>query len=66
MTTEVARVTDRFSHDFFYVTKWNCEINSREAFHINIFGILCNRAGAQNFAEGPVLHMYIVYVVVQN
>ena len=28
-----------------------CEINSREAFHMNVFGILCTSARAQNFAE---------------
>ena len=62
MTTEVAHVTDRYSHDFVYATKWNwvlkfvqgkgCEINSREAFHMNIFGISCTSTGASSFAEG--------------
>ena len=27
-------------------------INSMEAFHLNVFGILFTSAGAQNFAEG--------------
>ena len=31
-----------------------CEINSREAFRMNVFGILCTSARAQNFAEGLV------------
>lgn len=31
--------------------KW-CEINSRGAFGMNVFGILGTSAGAQNFAEG--------------
>ena len=31
--------------------KW-CEINSREAFRMNVSGILCTSAGTQNFAKG--------------
>ena len=29
-----------------------CEINSREAFCMNVFGILCTSIAAQNFGEG--------------
>ena len=36
-----------------FVQGKQCEIsNSREAFRMNVFGILCTSAGAQNFAEG--------------
>ena len=58
-----APTTVLFSHDFVYATNWNwvlkfvqgkwCEINSREAFYMNIFGILCTSARAQNFTVGP-------------
>ena len=35
-----------------FVQGKRCEINSREAFRMNVFDILCTSAGAQNFAEG--------------
>ena len=37
-----------------FVQGKSCKINSREAFCMNVFGILCTSAGAQNFA-GPVI-----------